>query len=689
MGATNKVKSWATKTRGTLVEQYQTDPNINRVKGWVDPVAKRLPSATVDYLSEKFPVVHWLPHYHPKWLVQDFIGGITIGVMFIPQGLAYAKIATIPVEHGLYSCWVPAALYFLFGTSKELSTGPTSILGLLTAEVVHSLSKEGYGAAAISSAVCFMVGVFTLAIGLLKLGFLLDFVSAPVLTGWISAVALVILLGQVDSLIGMDVGSGTATIIREILGNLHEIQPLTLAIGLTSIFVLVSLEKIGKRWGKKSLYIKILGTSRAVVVLVVYTLISFLVNRGRDSEDYKWEVTEVETDGLWAPRVPEASLLNKVIARSFAPLIAMAVEHLGVGKAFGLRNNYNIDKSQELVFLGVENIVNSLFGAMTTGAAMSRTAVNSECGVRSPVNFLFTAAFIILTLYEFAPALYWIPKATLSAIIIMAVVNLISPPRLFYRYYRMSFIDFTASMLGFWVTLFTSTEIGLATAVGFNIVVTLLRLAFPGLIKLSHTETENQHWDLPKPTVSTDTIDVPANAYYIRFTDDLLFPNAERLKSEIVEAVKVRYEPAITVIDMKSPDRNWNVAAEAKKIPRIRKRLGIAPITADVAELQHVIFDFTMVSFMDVTGALSLIELKMELRRYIGKQLQFRFIGLTDPVRKRFYRSEWDFANVGEPRSENADVVYTSLQDALFHGHGSESDDNKEEVVTAEKKLDV
>lgn len=251
-------------------------------------------------------------------------------------------------------------------TRAELSSGPTSILGLLTAEVVADLSKEGYQPAAISSAICFMVGIYTMAIGLLKLGFLLDFVSAPVLTGWISAVAMVILLGQVDGLIGMDVGSGTATIIREILSNLHEIQPLTLAIGFTGIALLVLLEQVGKRWGKKNIYLKIFCTSRAVVLLILYTLISYLVNRGREVEDYKWEVTEVDTNGLWKPRAPEGALIQKVVGRAFAPLIAMSVEHLGVGKAFGLRNNYNIDKSQELFFLGVENTINSFFGAMTS-----------------------------------------------------------------------------------------------------------------------------------------------------------------------------------------------------------------------------------------------------------------------------------------------------------------------------------
>lgn len=269
----------------------------------------------------------------------------------------------------------------------------------------------------------------------------------------------------------------------------------------------------------------------------------------------------------------------------------------------------------------------------------------------------------------------------------MAVVNLISPPRLFYRYYRMSFVDFVASMLGFWVTLFTTTEIGLATSVGFNIVVTLLRLAFPRWVGLSNIETSahaNEKIPMAKLTPAIDSMEVPPEAYYLRFTDDLLFPNAEKLKAAILEEVKLRYEPATSAIDLKSPDRSWNVS-DMKRIPRIRKRRGITPFSADVATLNHVVIDFTMVTFMDITGCLSLIELKMEMRRYIGKALQFRFVGMNASVRERFRRSEWEFASEGEERRENDDVIYHSLESAIFHKEGSD----KEDGVVEEKALEV
>ncbi|KND91008.1 putative sulfate permease [Tolypocladium ophioglossoides CBS 100239] len=673
------------KAKERLAKACRTDPNINRVKSWVEPVCRRMPSATAEYLAEKLPILQWLPRYDYRWMLQDVIAGITIGVMLIPQGLAYAKIANIPVEHGLYASWLPPAIYFFLGTSKELSAGPTSILGLFTAEAVADLQKEGYKPAQISSAMAFLVGVLALAVGLLKLGFLLDFVSGPVLTGWISAVALVIGLGQVGSLVGLKTGTGTAQIIRDVLGHLGSIKPLTLAIGFTGIVVLYAFEEIGKKWGKRSRWLKFMCTGRAVVVLALHTLISYLVNKGyKNSDDYKWDVTEVDTHGLLAPRAHDTKLLSKVFARCFAPFIAMSVEHLGVGKAFGLRNGYSIDKSQELFYLGVENIVNSFFGALTTGGAMSRTAVNSDCGVRSPLNFIFTAGWMILTLYELAPALYWIPKATLSAIVIMAVIHLISSPRLFYRYWRMSFIDFVASMLGFWVTLFTSTEIGLAAAVGFNIVYTLLRLAFPRWIGLSHAETENNHWSMPKYRLASSDIDVPAEAYLVRFTDDIFFPNAERIKAAIIESIKVHFEPiSDAAIDVTSRERLWNSSTN-NRIGRIRQRKGIIPIHGDVSPLRYVVFDFGMVAFIDVTGVLSLLELKMELRRYVGKDLQFRFVNMVGPVRERFDRSEWQFANAGEPRTGEDDVVHQSLETALLR-----RESNDEVELVKEKTLDV
>ncbi|KAI1137920.1 sulfate transporter family-domain-containing protein [Hypoxylon sp. FL0543] len=399
-----------------IKKEFQTDVTLNRVADFSRTAPKKFPSAARQYLLDKLPIIQWLPRYSPSWLLQDFMAGLTIGVLLIPQGLAYAKIATIPIENGLYSCWVPAAVMVFMGTSKDLSTGPTSILGLLTAEIVRDLKNE-YTPTDISSAVAMMVGIWSLLIGLLGLGFLLDYVSIPVLTGFISATAFVIGMGQVGSLVGLsNVPDGAFNQLGNILKRLPHWDGPTCGIGFGTVLVLLILEKIGKKWGHKHFAIRYMASSRAIIVMVIFTLISYLVNKDRD--DYLWGLSEVNTHGIQHPKAPDGGLLAKVAGRAIAPLVACTLEHQAVGKAFARRNHYAIDQTQEFNYLGVTNIINSFFGVMPVGGAISRTAVNSECNVKSPLNGVVTAGFIILTLYVFSPALYWLPKSTLAAIIV-------------------------------------------------------------------------------------------------------------------------------------------------------------------------------------------------------------------------------------------------------------------------------
>jgi solute carrier family 26 (sodium-independent sulfate anion transporter), member 11 len=263
-----------------------------------------------------------------------------------------------------------------------------------------------------------MVGIYSLAMGVLGLGFLLDYVSVPVLTGFISATALIIGMGQVGNLVGLSgVPDGVFNQLGFLLKHLPDWDGPTCGIGIGTIILLLALEKIGKTWGKKHFIIKYLASSRAVIALVIFTLISYLVNKDR-KDDLLWGISKVNTHGIIAPKAHNTGLISKVATRAIAPLVACTLEHLAVGKAFGRKNAYEIDESQELNYLGVTNLVNSFFGAMTVGGAMSRTAVNSECGVKSPLNGLVTSAFILLTIYVFSPALFWLPKATLSAIIV-------------------------------------------------------------------------------------------------------------------------------------------------------------------------------------------------------------------------------------------------------------------------------
>ncbi|KAJ0366256.1 hypothetical protein COL154_003845 [Colletotrichum chrysophilum] len=483
-------------------------------------------------------------------------------------------------------------------------------MGLLTAEINGDLTSEGFAPEDISSAVALMVGIYSLMVGLLKLGFVLDYISVPVLSGFLSAAALTILLGQVGSLVGLsDVPSGTASIINNVFSRIPEMEPLTIAIGFSGIILLYALEFIGKRWGKKSAVLKFICSSRAVIILFIFTTISFVVNK--DKKTPLWAISKVKANGLRAPRMPATDLVSKVTTRAIAPLVASALEHLAIGKAFGRKNNYAIDESQELCYLGVTNTINSLFGAMSVGGAMSRTAVNSECGVKSPMSGAFTAGFILLTLYKLSGALFWIPKTTLSAIIV----------------------------------------------------------SFPKVKTFSPTSGKSNMVPrtMTAPASAPDDAFVPDDAMLISFTDSIFFPNAGRVKKSVIESVKVQFEPRMTAEQQgkTSSDRSWSVAS-AKRIEMLRKRNNVVPSNK---QMTVMVWDLTHVPFVDVTGVQTLAELKEEVKQYVGKQMALRIVGMNNKARRRFARAGWKLVEdreVNDEALEDVDVVYERLETALW-----------------------
>ncbi|KAI1486097.1 sulfate transporter 4.1 [Biscogniauxia mediterranea] len=739
--------------------ELQTDTTLNRAVYYARTTPKKLPSATRQYLLDKLPIIEWLPRYSPSWLAQDFMAGLTVGVMLIPQGLSYAKIATIPIEHGLYSSWVPAAVAVFMGTSKDLSTGPTSILGLLTAEIIAGLRGE-YDAAEIAAAVAMMVGIYSLLIGVLGLGFLLDYVSIPVLTGFISATALTIGMGQVGSLVGLDdVPDGVFNQIGDVLRRLPRWDGPTCGVGVGSVLLLIALEKVGKAWGRRHFAIRYVGSSRAIIVLVVFTLISYLVNRGRGADDLVWAISKVDTDGIGTPRAPGAALLSRVAGRAIAPLIACTLEHLAVGKAFGRRNHYAIDQTQEFNYLGVTNIVNSFFGAMPVGGAMSRTAVNSDCHVRSPLHGVVTAGFIILTLYVFSPALYWLPKSTLAAIIIMAVIHLFGPLSLFWRYWRISLADFIACMVAFWITIFVSAEIGIGVGAGWSVAWTLLRSAFvtpavsgvaggpnttsvpqpiegksltpttptaaPAPASAPHHDHSNIITTITPTSSSTITtnsssppvaLPLPPDTVILHFQDSVFFPNAHRTKDFSLESLQLVFAPTTSPTSSTStpdPDsRSWSVSA-LRRLSRLRRQRGLPARPA--ARLGVLVWDFSRVPFVDVTGVTALAELRDDVRRELSPPpspetattpVRVRFVGMCPRVRERFERAGWALADVDgdgdydyssgggvvvSAAGAGPDLIYPSLERAVWDDRGRESERQRERErdslkgVTSEK----
>ncbi|KAF7193470.1 putative sulfate permease C3H7.02 [Pseudocercospora fuligena] len=682
---------------GRVKEDFKTDYNWNRAARLSAKGARALPSASLHYVTEKFPIIGWLPRYDWRWLINDLIAGLTVGLMLIPQSLSYAKIATIPVEAGLASSWLPATLYAFLGTTKDLSTGPTSLIGLLTQEQVeHFAPDDGsgmYTPTQVASALAMWMGIFGLILGMLNLGFLLDFISLPILSGFISAVAITIILGQIPSLLGEDSGGdSTAEKIHDVFANLPSANGYACAIGFTGLLFLTVIERVGKRYSDKSKVIWFLTITRAFLALVLFTGISYGVNKkyGDDDDSYLWGVAKVQASGIAAPAMPPADLISKMAPRSIAIFIGSAIEHVAIARAFGVKNNYITDQTQELAYYGITNFFNSFFHTMGVGGAMSRTAVNSACKVKSPLSGIFTTAVVLVCVFKLSSALYWIPKATLAAIIISAVWPLISSPKVFYTYWKTSLADFISSMIAFWVCLFVSTEIGIASAVGFNIAYILLRQVFT---RVSHAGTDTAletQSHLLANSASTVTT-VPDGFRIFRLNESFLFSNAYRVATSMTDAIQTHHAPNYSLANGSEKERNWSVAGE-RRIARLRARAHITDPSA-LPPIRVVVLDFSKCNHIDSTAVTQLRNFLAELKKYGGASVQARFCGMSTYVQERFQRAgfllvmdeEGGFNAANAKDGAIAVRVYVTVSQAVMarivENDGYEAWDEKEKVV--------
>lgn len=498
-----------------------------------------------------------------------------------------------------------------------------------------------------------MMGVYGMILGFLKLGFLLELVSIPIMTGFISAVAITIMLNQMGSLLGTKVSSSAKAYdqIRQVFQLLPEASGLTCAVGFTCILFLTVLDQAGKRWGDKNKAIWLLSITRAFLALLLYTGVSYGVNHSRDPDDYLFAVVKVKSNGQETPAMPSGDLIAKVAGPAVTVFIGAAIEHTAIARAFGIRNNYAPDQSQELCYFGLVNFVNSFFHSMGVGGAMSRTSVNSSCKVKSPLSGVVTTAVILICIYFLVGTLFWIPKATLAAIIICAVWPLIYPPSAFYRFWKTSLADFITSMLAFWLSLFYSTEFGIFIPVAFNVAYNLARQTFASLAASPAPAPSSELASaldaargLP-PAGSLAADHMLQDVHVFRFSESLFFPNSHRLTQRVLDAVQTHHAPAHGGSHGSERERNWSVTAE-HRLARLRRAAGTDPSTLPPIGL--VVLDFGRVNHVDGTAVAHLKTLVAEVQRYGGPAVEFRFVDMTPYVRQRFERAGWP---VGDARS--------------------------------------
>jgi sulfate permease, SulP family len=479
------------------------------------------------------PIARQLQGYDRKSFGSDLSAGITVGVMLIPQGMAYALIAGMPPIYGLYASLVPLVVYALLGSSRQLAVGPVAMISILVAAGVAPLAggdPQRYVELALLLAL--MVGAIQLAMGILRFGFLTNFLSHPVLAGFTSAAALIIGASQLRHLVGVELPGShhVHEIALALIRQLGGVDPLTLTIGGAAILLLVAL----KRW--------VPAIPGAIVVVVLFTAGAALL--GLEARGVR-VVGEVP-GGLPIPAVPalDPGAIAGLLPVALAIALVGFMESIAVAKVYATKNRHRVEPDQELVALGAANLAGALFQAFPTTGGFSRTAVNDQAGARTTVATLVSAAVIALTLILLTGLFQTLPNAVLAAIVMTAVAGLVQWREAIHLW-NVDRRDFSIMMVTFAATLGLGIEPGILVGV----VVSLGALVY---------ETSRPHTALLGRLPGTDTFrnlarhpeaERPAGIHVYRPDAALCFANAEFLRDQVRDLSEEEPTPSALVFD--------------------------------------------------------------------------------------------------------------------------------------------
>ncbi|KAK1593845.1 sulfate permease [Colletotrichum navitas] len=463
---------------------YEEDPTV---KEWL---LEHVPTkeGSVRYVKSLFPFTTWIFRYNTRWLVSDAIAGVTLGLLAVPQAVAYALLARLSPEYGLYTSFSGAALYWIFGTSKDMAVGATAVVSLLVGKVSAKVLEEHPGEfqpEEISKTLAFLAGAVLLAFGLLRLDWVVEFIPHVAISAFVTAAAITITLSQIPSLLGIDGVNSKAAAYRVFIDTARGLPRIKLdaAVGLTALALLAAVkwycERMARAQPRRRRAWEMLGSLRMTFTIVLYTLVSFLVNRGLESKDLRFRVTGTLPRGLTHAGPPslDPKLVSALLPDLPTTVVIIVIEHIAIGKSFGRANNYTVQPSQELISVGCANLFGPFLGAYASTGSFGGTAVLSKAGVRTPLAGLFNAAILLLALYALTSVLYYIPMASLAALIVHAVSNLVTSPDHVFKSWLMSPPDVFIYFAGVFVSLFTTLENGIYVTVALSAALLLLRLA--------------------------------------------------------------------------------------------------------------------------------------------------------------------------------------------------------------------
>lgn len=533
------------------------------------------------------PILSWGREYNRSTLASDAVAALIVTIMLIPQSLAYAMLAGLPPEVGLYASVAPLLLYAVFGTSRVLAVGPVAVVSLMTAAALGehaAVGSQAYWAMAITLA--FISGAMLLLMGVLRLGFLANFLSHPVIAGFISASGLLIAASQLKTLMGVQAdGHNVVELMLALGAQLPNIHGLTLTIGVFALLFLFWVRKgltpLLVAWGMNTRLADLMTKAGPVAVIVLTTGLAWLL---------EWQTQGLRIVGTVPQGLPPLTLplwdlaLWKELALP-ALLISVVgfVESVSVGQTLAAKRRQRIEPDQELVALGASNLSAAFSGGFPVTGGFSRSVVNFDAGAQTPAAGVFTAIGIMLASLLLTPALYYLPQATLSATIIVAVLSLVDF-EIFRKTWRYSKPDFAAGLTTLLVTLGSGIEIGLMVGVGVSLALYLLRTSRPHIAEVGlvagteHFRNILRHEVLVSPRLVS-----------LRVDESLYFANSRALEDRVNEVVA--RHPQLQHLVLQCSAINDIDASALESLEAIEERLRDSGIALHLSEVKGPVMD--------------------------------------------------------------------------------------------------
>ncbi|XP_029412050.1 solute carrier family 26 member 6 isoform X2 [Nannospalax galili] len=440
-------------------------------------------------LVQHVPVVGWLPRYPVRdWLLGDLVSGLSVAIMQLPQGLAYALLAGLPPVFGLYSSFYPVFIYFLFGTSRHISVGTFAVMSVMVGGVTESLTADKAFVQSLNTTVedarvqiaytlSVLVGLFQVGLGLVHFGFVVTYLSEPLVRGYTTAASVQVLISQLKYVFGITLNShsGPLSVIYtflEVCSKLPETVVGTLITAIVSGVVLVLVKLLNEKL-KRYLPLPIPGE---LLTLIGATGISYGVDlQNRFSVDVVGSIPA----GLIPPVAPNAQLFAKLVGNAFAIAVVGFAIAISLGKIFALRHGYRVDSNQELVALGLSNLVGGFFQCFPVSCSMSRSLVQESTGGNTQVAGAVSSLFILLIIVKLGELFQDLPKAVLAAVIIVNLKGMMKQFSDICSLWKSNRMDLLIWLVTFVATILLNLDIGLAVSIVFALLLVVFRTQLP------------------------------------------------------------------------------------------------------------------------------------------------------------------------------------------------------------------